>query len=303
MTVQESELHTSADDRRYRHIPFDPALIREFLRGRDIASVALLPAGRTNSNYKLALSDGQRCVLRLYNRGSPERDAYVMRLLRGLVPVPEELARGETWSLFAFIDGALLSDSPADSGTAAQALARISTVRFESAGWINADGTVSPFSFEGGGGFVEGLLDRPDVCAWLDGGMISAIRTLHRREAARLAEIGTESRLVHGDFNPTNILVHDGAVAAILDWEWSHSGSPYMDIGNLLRNTDPVYQGEIRRGLEAGGMCLPADWRQRAELIDLSSHMEFLTSDRSDAFKRQCVGRIRRCLALFGVGT
>ena len=72
-----------------------------------------------------------------------------------------------------------------------------------------------------------------------------------------------------------------------------------MDIGNLLRNTPPEYHTEIRLGLEAGGMNLPTDWQERAELVDLSSQLEFLTSNRSENFKLQCVNRIEKFIRNF----
>ncbi len=104
---------------------------------------------------------------------------------------------------------------------------------------------------------------------------------------------------VHGDFNPTNILIRQGMVSGIVDWEFCHSGTPYMDIGNLLRNTDSDYHSQIKLGIEAGGMSLPSDWKERAELVDLGSHLEFLTSNRSESFKRQCVVRIDRFIRKF----
>ena len=79
-----------------------------------------------------------------------------------------------------------------------------------------------------------------------------------------------ERLLVHGDFNPSNILIQGGVISGILDWEYYHSGTPYMDIGNLLRHTDTVYHSKIKDGLEAGGMRLPMDWKERAELVDLT---------------------------------
>ena len=72
-----------------------------------------------------------------------------------------------------------------------------------------------------------------------------------------------------------------------------------MDIGNLLRHTDPGYHNLIESGLVAGGKILPDDWKQRAELVDLGSHLEFLTSTRSDAFKHECVARIDRFIRMF----
>ncbi|MBA3744520.1 phosphotransferase family protein [Sporichthya sp.] len=37
--------------------------------------------------------------------------------------------------------------------------------------------------------------------------------------------------LVHGDFRPANILVDDGRISALLDWEMAHLGDPAEDVG------------------------------------------------------------------------
>jgi hypothetical protein len=66
-----------------------------------------------------------------------------------------------------------------------------------------------------------------------------------------------------------------------------------------MRNTYPAYHDQIESGLKAGGMSLPDDWKERAELVDLGSHLEYLASTRADSFKRLCVGRIDRFIAMF----
>lgn len=47
--------------------------------------------------------------------------------------------------------------------------------------------------------------------------------------------------LVHGDFRPANVLVHDGHVTALLDWELARIGDPADDLGWYLAS---VYAGE-----------------------------------------------------------
>lgn len=47
--------------------------------------------------------------------------------------------------------------------------------------------------------------------------------------------------LVHSDFKPGNILVEDGAVVALLDWELAHLGDPLEDIGWI---TQPLRRRE-----------------------------------------------------------
>lgn len=52
--------------------------------------------------------------------------------------------------------------------------------------------------------------------------------------------------LVHGDFKPGNILVRNGEVAALLDWETAHLGSPLEDFGwvtNPVRNREHQIPG------------------------------------------------------------
>jgi aminoglycoside phosphotransferase (APT) family kinase protein len=259
----------------------------------------LLPAGKSNTNYKLLLSDGEICVLRLYSHGNAEQETYVMNLVRELVPVPIEIARGETWSVFSFLQGELLEQVPGHAGVAAEALARISSVEFQSAGIINADGTISPFSFGGSKGFVAEKLEDAEVRTWLGEETVGDLIAVLAKETGRLDELDAQHRLVHGDFNPTNILIHRGKVSGILDWEFCHSGTPYMDIGNLLRNTASNYHCKIKQGLEATGMKLPDDWKERAELVDMTSQLEFLTSNRSTSFKRQCAARIKKFISKF----
>lgn len=283
-------------DRRAPDRPFDRSLIGDFLGAREIVSVELFPAGKGNTNYKLDLSDGGAYVLRLYRVGNTRRETYAMDLVRDLVPVPVVVDRGESWSLFSFLEGEHLENVPEHTGAAAEALARISSVVFESPGLVNADGSISPFPWGGVKGFIIESLATDEVGAWLGRDVVKTALKVLDRESQRLAELDAESRLVHGDFNPTNVLIRGGLVAGILDWEYCHSGTPYMDIGNLLRHTHPDYHSQIKWGLEAGGMSLPSDWKERAELVDLTSHLEFLTSPRSDSFKQQCVARIESFL-------
>ncbi len=69
---------------------------------------------------------------------------------------------------------------------------------------------------------------------------------------------------VHGDVRNGNIIVNDGGLGAILDWETAHIGEPFEDLGWLAqrmwraRNDGLEIGGfanrsDLRRGYEAGG--------------------------------------------------
>ena len=291
---------TETPDRRHAYREFEPALIEPFLAGRGISCVELIPSGKSNTNFKLVLNDGMKVVLRLFSdvgMNSPQRESRIAELVGGRVPVPAILDLGEDWILSEFAPGETLETSPESEGAAAEVLARLSEVSFHTGGWIQADGVVAPFDF--GDGYVESKLEDVGVVGWIGGEGADAVRNILRQEDGRLTEIRAQHVLVHGDFNPSNVLFQDGDVTAVLDWEYAHSGTRYMDIGNLLRNTDRQFHDAIGRGLVAGGFALPEDWKERAALVDVGSHLEFLTSTRSDEFKRSRVALIDKFIRMF----
>ncbi len=161
------------EDRRHARRQFDPALVASYLEGRKIESVQLMPFGKSNTNYRLMLSDGEVCVLRLHNLGSnAERENHILHLVREIVPVPAVLASGGDWSIHSFVEGTVLAEVPECVQAAAEALARISSLKFTSSGWIQADGSITPFDFGEGKSFVESMLERSDVSVWIGSGSV-----------------------------------------------------------------------------------------------------------------------------------
>jgi aminoglycoside phosphotransferase (APT) family kinase protein len=78
--------------------------------------------------------------------------------------------------------------------------------------------------------------------------------------------------LVHSDFNPKNLLVDpDSAeITGLIDWEFAHAGSPYSDLGNVLRFCeDPVLGGAVLRVVHQDGPDLGDRIVERARAADL----------------------------------
>jgi hypothetical protein len=72
------------------------------------------------------------------------------------------------------------------------------------------------------------------------------------------------------------------ACAAVLDWEFSFSGSTLWDIGNFLRyerKGRPLVEPFFSQGCIDAGMTLPDDWRRIARTADLCSLCELLTRE------------------------
>jgi aminoglycoside phosphotransferase (APT) family kinase protein len=69
------------------------------------------------------------------------------------------------------------------------------------------------------------------------------------------APVNEVTTLVHGDFKPGNVLLREGDVTAVLDWETVHLGDPHEDLGWV---TNPLRQGEHR---------IPGAWEPQ-DLLD-----------------------------------
>jgi aminoglycoside phosphotransferase (APT) family kinase protein len=202
---------------------------------------------------------GERSVVRIY-AGSSHRgenahdvDAALLRLVRGLVPVPEvlEVRRADPAAdlpallVTSFLPGmrADLLLPELDDGRLAELGARLGRILADLAGmpmlkagpFVDGDLTIGSFAPDADGlpAFVAG--HEAALSHWsqveLDG-----LRGVAVDAQTRLDTVGRFC-LVHSDVNPKNLLVDPDTleVTGLLDWEFAHAGHPYTDLGNLLR--------------------------------------------------------------------
>lgn len=232
-----------------------------FTESDAVPSLSPLPGGHSGETF-LAESAGEQTVVRIYARrgaargpNAAEIDAAVLRLVRGLVPVPEvlEVRRADPAAgtpallvttrlpgtpldeLLSGADGSLLERLGVAIG---EVLARLAQMPMLRTGEF-ADGQLHLAPLPPGMG---------DLAEWVDtrgAGTPLEVwpaddRTALREVCDRAQEVldrGTRSCLVHSDFNPKNLLVdpESGAITGVLDWEFAHAGSPFTDLGNMLR--------------------------------------------------------------------
>lgn len=230
--------------------------------------LAPLEGGFSGETF-LAESAGERTVVRIYaGRGAArgpaavEVDAAVLRLVRGLLPVPEVLeARRPDPSagtpglmVTSFLPGDRLDTLlPGFSGERRSQVGR-------NLGLLT--GRLAMMPMLRGGRFVDGDLHiepweggAGDLAAWIEAQPeTSALRVWPGDEYDALLEVAKTAQtlldqvdrvcLVHSDLNPKNVLVDPttGAVTGLVDWEFAHAGPPVTDLGNLLRfDRDPVF--------------------------------------------------------------
>jgi aminoglycoside phosphotransferase (APT) family kinase protein len=228
----------------------------------DLSSLTPLEGGWSGQTF-LAEAAGERSVVRIYppdERGTAkaEIDAAVLRLVRGLLPVPEVLevrpaqpdgdqagllvtsflpgARGD--ELLATLDTTALSRVGATLGGLLADLGGMPMLR--PGPFVDPDLAIGDFGVDGLPDFVERRL--PEL------GHLSPDEIDGLREVAVDAQVLLDSVprvcLVHSDLNPKNLLLDPDTLAltAVLDWEFAHAGHPFTDLGNLLRfDREPAF--------------------------------------------------------------
>ncbi|REF34724.1 phosphotransferase family protein [Thermasporomyces composti] len=213
---------------------------------------------------------GEEAVLRLYAR-DPARaavDAALLALVRGLLPVPrvlEQRVRGTpeapAFLLLERLPGVRLDqwlpEADADlraraGGSVGRVLAQLAGIPFLRAGeFVGAELRIEARARSASlVDLVEDRRTRGALAALSEEDLTGLVEVA--RSAEDILDRGGEPRicLVHGDFDPSNLLVDPttGEVTGVLDWELAHAGTPHTDLGALLRfESDATFAEAVLR--------------------------------------------------------
>ena len=259
--------------------------------------------GKRNTNYRVRLQgSGSFLLLRLFVPGDDgwRKEAALRKLLEGRIPMQRLLATGDRrdadgWAcgIYEFIEGqSLLERIVRDGQAPVPALARdlgrtlgaIHSVRFEQHGFLeerlNVSEPIAPLREW----YPMFLNDR--ACKRL--GAEWSERILELAGSCRRLLDGmdrSDDRLVHGDFRPTNLIVRDGRVAAVIDWEFALASHPAGDWGQLFRYAH-LFDAECKKAFAAGyeegsGERLSSSWEAEGALRDLPNLLQMLGDEGS----------------------
>jgi Ser/Thr protein kinase RdoA (MazF antagonist) len=264
----------------------------------DLSSLTPLGGGWSGQTF-LGEVAGERSVVRIYppDAGAPftaEIDAAVLRLVRGLVPVPEVLevrpARPEADQpgvlVTSFLPGVRGDELLPTLGAAARA--EVGTTLGGLAADLGGMPMLRPGPFVDpdlriGGFGVDGLPAYLEL-------RLAELGHFAPREIDGLREVAVDAQslldtmpracLVHSDLNPKNLLLDPDTLAltGVLDWEFAHAGHPFTDLGNLLRfDRDEAFTGAVlaayaeRRGTPADEALALARAADLWALVDLAT--------------------------------
>ncbi len=296
-------------------------MVRLAYHDQALTAWELIAGGCANLNYKIQLEhENHPLILRVYLRdqGAAYREQKLATLLKETVPVPLTHHIGEfegyTFAMTEFMPGIslrdlLLGDAPHDLSAlmreVGRMLSKITAHEFPRAGFLSKDLEVTPHDLSDVITFAQSCLHDKTVVSVLSPETISDIQKALNQHAALLPTDNdqpthecfglTRTHLVHGDFDPANILVDNikgsWVVTGILDWEFAFSGSVLCDVANMLRyahKMPPEFQNAFLKGLDGGGGVLPENWYIILHLLNLLSLLDCLK--RSDPKNRpnQC---------------
>ena len=268
-------------------------------------SMQPLAGGHSGETF-LAEAAEERVVVRVYGRRSarrgplaPEIDAAVLDLVRGLVPVPRvlEVRRGQP---DADVPGLLVTEllpgerldlllpclEPAGR---ARVGVRLGTLL----GRLGHMVQPRPGAFTDRELTIGELPAAADLPGWVEAhaaalGWVDDLLDRLRGVASDAQDLLDEDRracLVHSDLNPKNLLLDPDSLelTGVLDWEFAHAGSPYADLGNLLRfDRDPVLVDAVLASYREFMPGTPDDLLDRARAADLFALVELAAREGED---------------------
>lgn len=266
-------------------------------------SYHVIAGGCANINTEVKLVNHQKSLLlRIYIRDKDAafREQKLGNLLHRIIPIPRTNYIGESdgyhFAITEFLPGItlralLLSENSYNlaliMNEVGSILAKINNITFDKAGFfdktINVTQQINKDIYLD---YIKGCLDNSFLITNLGKNIVDEIRLVFKKYRDLLPS-SNETNLVHGDFDPANILVEkiDGQwrVTGILDWEFAFSGSILFDIANMLRYAHqmPVdFQNSFLRGVKEGGIILPKEWHITMKLLNIGSLLDIM--NRSD---------------------
>lgn len=102
--------------------------------------------------------------------------------------------------------------------------------------------------------------------------------------------------LTHGDFRPTNLIVRQGRVSSVIDWEFAMAGHPIADIAQFFRYEDQfsprLKDALIRTYQETSGNELPEHWERIGGMRDMVNLLQMIGTEDEQPVKHEDVRRL-----------
>lgn len=258
-----------------------------------IESLSVIEGEHARINVRVTLNQHPPVILRIYVQDpqNTQKEKFLSDLLHKKLPCPQfhyvGQDQGYTFAIIECIPGITLRDYllTHDNPDISSIMYQVGTIGYHlSQIHLPANSPnlnpQTPATTNGVTALIHQYLMSMPVINLLTEVQIERIREIFQAYKNLLPE-NTQTQLVHGNFNPDNILVqesHNGIqVTGILGWEYAFSGSYLWNVAIMLRHAHqmpPEFRQSFLEGLGASGMQLPQSWPITVNLLNLISLLD-----------------------------
>ena len=275
-------------------------LFEGILEARNIINVIPIDEGCRTTNYIIETNDSQRKYILKIFFSTEQNYKKEIKLLAKLkenenIPVPKiykisnhEIVQNKEYAIYEYIEGKTIGQAISEGYVleenfvreVARSLAKIHSYKFDTTGFLDENLNIRE--------------ELPPLISWYENFMgdraqnrlgkniIDKINSIVKDNRKILTELDQDIRLVHGDFQGTNILIKDGKLGGILDWEFVMAGHPLSDIGQFFRYEEyfnkklvQVFEDEYNKN---SSYKLIDDWYKVSKLRDLVNLIQLIDS-------------------------
>ena len=247
---------------------------RQLLPDLDLVGIAPLDGGEVHANYGLRTADGGELVLKVY-RGEltwkRDKEAFLLRLVAGRIPAPEVVHEGAGFLVMTRLPGTPARFSEADPVEVSRRLGRLlrdlHAVTFDSFGYIETRVT-DPVATN-----LEYMRLRIERKVRSGPPELRGALELHFAEHEAAFEGCTHAVLCHNDAHDANVLIEDGLITGLIDWENAVAADPIFDLAKAWAFSDGRSDDTLDALVEGYGPLRP-DWRDAFDLYVVDHLLE-----------------------------
>lgn len=272
-------------------------MIAQAFPGKKLLSFKAVSDGCANLNIRINL-EKEHFILRVYlrDKDAAYREQKIGKILKDTLPAPQIYYIGDYENYrFAIVQhfsgitlrDLLLSSKPNNMPSlmfdAGAALVKIQRHVFESSGFFDKNlQIIEPISKAGYMNHATACVEKLTDLQLISTQMITKIN-LYLTKFQDIFPDGNEKQLVHGDYDPANILVNkinnQWQITGILDWEFTFAGTFLTDIANMLRYAHQMpasFEKSFLQGVQENGVELANNWKKKVDLLNLTALIDIL---------------------------
>jgi len=289
-------------ERTFPFLEIDKSIVSKLFEGileeRNIINIIPVNEGCRTTNYIVETNQAQKkYILKIFfsTEQSYKKEIKLLTKLKENQTIPvnkvykissNEIIQNREYAIYEYIEGKTIGQAISEGYVleeilvrdVAKYLAKIHSYKFNKTGFLDENLNIRE--------------ELPPLISWyenfmgdraqkrLGNNIIEKINSIVKKNKKILAQLDEDIRLVHGDFQGTNILVKDNRLSGILDWEFAMAGHPLADIGQFFRyeeyfnkNLIQEFESEYNKN---SSYKLIDDWYKVSKLRDLVNLIQLI---------------------------